>query len=319
MKRFISLIVVLFLFVARITVSQASEGVAYGGPLGGTDMGSAYLPPQPGFYGGVIYARLSGSKLNDKSGKEIRGSNVKYSGDLAGVGLLYVYPFQLGGGAIASGLIQPLTLSGNLKVFGQEQSYSGMGDLYADLFSWSKHIGGAGIGPAGAPLPYGLTVKASASIIFPTGEYNEHNAISPGANKYFFLPNVAFTYLTSPNMLGEGFEMSTTLWYQSALRNRATDIQSGDVVNVDFSLTQRSGLWQYGLAGQYAKQIEDDTFHGESLEPDGNRMQLASVGPIVSRMFPEVGLMVKAKGSVNVKAVNGMSINSLTLSLVKKF
>ncbi|MEN0106464.1 MAG: hypothetical protein AAGC84_08570, partial [Pseudomonas sp.] len=166
MKRYIPLVAALFLMMGASRVSLAAEGLAYGGPLGGTDLGSAYLPPQPGFYGGMINVMASANSLKGDDGKTVPASDAKFRADIFGLGLMYVYPFQLGGGTVASSVIQPITLYGHAELFqdtpfAREQTFRGVGDLYADLFMWSKHIDGTGSGPAGVPLPYVLDFNRS--------------------------------------------------------------------------------------------------------------------------------------------------------------
>lgn len=323
MKRCISLIAALLVLAGTSRAVDAAEGLAYGGPLGGTDLGSAYLPPQPGLYGGMINVWAQSSSLKGDDGKTVPGSDAKFRADIIGLGLMYVYPFQLAGGTVASSIIQPITAYGHAELFGdtpfgREQTFRGVGDLYADLFMWSKHIDGTGSGPAGVPLPYGLTVKAAASMIFPTGEYDKDDLVSPGHNLYYFLPNVALTYLFGPNMLGQGFELSSTFWYEMTPRNDDTDVKSGDVYNIDWAATQMTGPWQYGLAGNYAKQVEDDDYKGDSVLPNGNRLLIVGVGPVVSRVFPELGLQIKAKANLSVDNENALKMNAVVFSFIKQ-
>ncbi|WZB72924.1 hypothetical protein WJ968_18920 [Achromobacter xylosoxidans] len=68
--------------------------MTYGGPVGGTDIQSAYLPPHPGLYGSVIAVGALGEKFYDNDGRSPTTS-VRLPGGIAEFGLLYVYPGQL--------------------------------------------------------------------------------------------------------------------------------------------------------------------------------------------------------------------------------
>ncbi len=103
--------------------------------------------------------------------------------------------------------------------------------------------------PGTRPLPYGLTVQAAYSMIFPTGAYNTHQFNTPGHNDYFYIPNAAASYLFGPNFLGDGLEVSARVFYDHASTNQANSYTSGDVIDLDYAISERSGPFQYGLFG----------------------------------------------------------------------
>jgi hypothetical protein len=75
----------------------ASEGVTPSGPLGGTDIQSALLPP-PGLYGFGVGLGVDFSKFFTSSGEIPAGGGV----GIGGLGFLYVYDAKLWGGTIGS-------------------------------------------------------------------------------------------------------------------------------------------------------------------------------------------------------------------------
>lgn len=294
--------------------ASASEGLTYGGPRGGTDIGGAYLPAQSGFYG---IALLWGAAPNAYYGNNAStSSTVHLHGDavVGGLGLLYVYPFQLAGGTLASDVLAIYAIQ-HLSVNGISKTKYQWGDLYSDLIMWSKYLGERGTNG----LPYGLTVKVAYSMQFPTGDYQLNSPTpSSGFNVYRIIPNVAFTYLTGPNALGDGVEFSSQIFYGMTTENGATHYQSGDTIDVDFAVSERSGRWQYGIAGYYANQIQGDKKNGTEL-PSGNKLRVFAIGPVVSYKIPEWKSVIKAKLQVPVYVRNTAHQISAVVTLVRAF
>jgi hypothetical protein len=152
------------------------------------------------------------------------------------VGLIYVYPFKLAGGTLASAAL-PISAIFRECVNGKCQMKEEFGDLYSDIIMWSRHIGSE---PSPSGLPYGLTVKAAFSMQFPTGRYELSSPTpSAGFNTYRIIPNVALTYLTGPNSIGDGVEFSTQIFYGITTTNKANQYASGDTVDIDFAVSER--------------------------------------------------------------------------------
>jgi hypothetical protein len=301
--------------VAVTSTSYAAEGITYGGPRGGTDINGAYLPEASGFYG---IAMLWGGSLDRYYGNNGGpSSSVDFSGKVAvpGLGLLYVYPFKLAGGTLGTSVLQ--TYAGSrLCVNGYCRTEQAWGDLYSDILMWSRYLG-----PRESPngLPYGLTVKAAFSMQFPTGQYE---AFSPtpslGNNVYRFIPNIALTYLTGPNVFGDGVEFSTQVFYAKTTRNKATDYDSGDTIDIDFAVSERAGRWQYGLAGNYAFQLQGDREYGEEL-PGGNKIGIVTLGPVVAYLIPSWKSEIKAKLQLPVYTRNSAHQVGAMVSIAKAF
>jgi hypothetical protein len=301
--------------VASASVStHAAEGITYGGPRGGTDINGAYLPEASGFYG---IALLWGAAPDRFYGNNGGPSSLAFSGKAAvpGLGLLYVYPFKLAGGTLGSSAIETYAAS-RLCVNGTCRTTYEWGDLYSDILMWSRYFG-TQESPNG--LPYGFTVKAAFSMQFPTGGY-QATAPTPsfGNNVYRFIPNVAFTYLTGPNVLGDGVELSTQIFYGVTTKNTATDYSSGDTVDIDFGISERTGHWQYGLAGNYAFQLQGDKQHGVEL-PNGNKIGIVTLGPVVAYTIPSWKSQIKAKLQLPVYTRNTAHQVAGMVSIVRKF
>ncbi|WP_353189908.1 transporter [Pandoraea pnomenusa] len=303
--------------------ATASEGFVYGGINGGADIGAAYLPPEPGFYGLVIAGTAHATSLYGNDGKKIDGAQFGLHVYSALGGLMYVYPFKLGGGTLASTIVEGFGGTYSLTAYGQSGRASGIGDLYSDLLIWSKHIGGdcPETMEQGRPgLPYGLTVRLAYSMFFPTGAYNPNSAVgSLGHNVYFFIPNASVTYLTGPNRFGDGTEFSLTVWYDKATRNRATDYQTGDVIDFDWAISERMGKWQVGVAGNYATQLNGDRKSGQLVNGNGDRLGAATIGPVVAYQIPQWKSIVKLKVGLPIWARNYNNAITVYGTLMKAF
>ncbi len=279
------------------TTTFGAEGQFFGGPVGGTDIRNAYLPPVPGFYLGTVLGSGWGSQIN---GDNAKASPVQvHAGSMiGGVGLLYVYPFKILGGSLASAA-QLSLVDGYMSLNHQHEYFRGIGDTYVELLSWSKYLGRFGSEDQSARplprLPYGLTVKLSYSMIFPTGKYNTTQIATPGHNVFFYIPNAAATYLTGPNFLGDGLEFSGHVFFDISSYNHRTNYQTGPLYDFDGAISERSGRWQYGVAGYYARQWGDDTQGGVPVLGTGKRLVTAAVGPVIAYDIPEWKASIKFK------------------------
>lgn len=294
-KQMVACVLVCFSWIRQPAL--AAEGAVYGGPIGGTDIQNAYVPPFPGMYAG--FANVFGviTQYNgNNGGKSAVIRDVNLGIDITAVGLTYVYPFKLFGATLSSGLQEAYYPYYRFSFNNKTERLEGWGDLYIDLAKWTKSFATLRSPRAGAsPLPYGLVAQIAYSMIFPIGRYNTNQFATPGHNTYYIIPNVALTYLTSPNFIGDGVELSGHVFYDDALRNRATDYHSGGVLDLDWGITERSGRLQYGIVGSAASQIQNDTVHGRVATTNGNRLVDVEAGPVVALSLPKVGLFLKTK------------------------
>ncbi|MFL9889211.1 transporter [Paraburkholderia agricolaris] len=295
-------------------VVSASEGTNYGGPTGGTDIGAAYLPPVSGFYGGIVGFYGTGDKYYDNSGHVDPNIQGKLTASAAAVGLLYVYPFKLLGGTLGT-TVQGVGEVGSLKLNGESINFKGFADVYSDILMWSKYLGD----DSESRLPHGLTVKLAYSMIFPVGKYNTTDLTTTGRNVYYFVPNIAFTYLTQPNFIGDGLEMSAHFFFNVSSKNSGTNYKSGSVGSVNFALSERIGRWQAGLAGNYATQFSDDYQDGTIVQPAGRRYGSLTLGPVVSLDIPAWKSNLKFKAEIPVYTRNELEGTILILVYTTAF
>lgn len=294
--------------------AMAAESPIYGGPIGGTDIGGAYLPPKPGLYMGTGFVGFTSNRYQDVNGNRVNIDN-SFDASSAILGLNYVYDKKVYGGSLASSL--QLGYGKRCIRFGQRNCQSGTADAYSDVFFWSKYLGGGVSGDRSLPpLPYGLTVGGGLGVTIPSGTYDKHKSVNTGGNTWIISPNVSFTYLTGPeySLGGDGTEFSARFFYSMPQKNDATNFDAGDVIDVDWAVTQRYGYWQVGIAGQQAKQIESDRLPN-GTRTNSKKFSSGSIGPVVSVFMPSIGSQLKVKAMANYDAKDTFSGYSLVAVL----
>lgn len=305
---------------ARMTTAAlASEGNIFGGPVGGTDIRNATLPTHSGFYGALIGAQTYGTRAYGDNWSQNPRADVGVHVSGAAATLLYVYPVSLWGGTLASS-VQGQVTYGHMSVNGRSQYFEGFGDVYSELIAYSKYFGplwNSNPEKRASNLPYGLTVKLAYSMIFPIGKYNTTDLQTVGHNDFFYIPNIALTCLTAPNLLGDGLEISTHLFFDFFAKNRRTYYASGPVGDLDFAISERIGLWQAGVAGFYARQWADDSINGALAPPNGKRLGALALGPVISYDIPGWKASIKVKAQFPVQQKNTINITRIIVAFSK--
>jgi len=306
---------------ATYTPALALEGPTAAGPIGGYDIRSAQLPP-PGVYGGVIFLAAEAFDFVDGNGKTIpafRDANlIKY---LVGPFLYYVPNVKVLGGSVGIGGIVPLGVQcGHLFIGEPDDCTGGFGDPYVEI-DWSRSFGT--LRPSkfeGAPpIQGGLTVLAGFGVIFPAGTFTASDptqqALSIGTHTWDFAPTFGITYVTPP-ILADGTEISLRFLWNNYLENTATKYSTGDLLDLEFALTERIGRFQVGVTGFYAWQSEDDELFGVPIPPDGRRIKVFQIGPILNYDIPGSSMKVKALFTGPVE--NGVKSWGVAFGWVKK-
>jgi hypothetical protein len=310
-------------FNCAVSAAWAIEGSTAAGPIGGTDIRSALLPP-PGLYGGLITFGASAFDFVDGNGKTIPAlSTAHLNKKLVGPFLIYVPDIQVLGGSIGvAGIIPYGEECGHLFATSSSRCMVGHGDPYVEI-AWSRSFGTLRPSkyPGAFPILEGLTIMLGFGAVLPIGKYDpwEHanQGLSIGNNIYDFAPTVAFTY-TTPPIFAEGTEVSAKLYWNNYLTNPATHYTTGSLLNVDFAVTERIGRFQVGVTGFYAVQIEDDKLFGVPIPPDGRRAELLNLGGIVNFDMPEFGASVKIKTLSTVIAANTVRSSGIVIGWNKK-
>ncbi|WP_315836317.1 SphA family protein [Bradyrhizobium prioriisuperbiae] len=266
--------------------ATAAEALTLPGVIGSGDFRQALLPA-PGLYGALSMFGANVDKYHLSTSTETQMSGSQFAG---GAALAYVYDAEVFGGRIAS----TLSVSAQelcIKVTGPTQCVQGLRDMYSDLLLWSRLFPSAHFAaqPKDLPqIPYGLAVQFGLGTVFPTGAYSAQRSVNNSGHVFDVTPNMALTY-TVPSifggMLGRATEISARTFYNTYSRNDATGYHNGNVVNINFAVSERFDSYQVGLVGLYVAQLNDDTRNGIRVPPDGRRAELLALGPAVSYTF----------------------------------
>jgi hypothetical protein len=228
------------------------------------------------------------------------------------------------GGSVGIGGIVPLGHQcGHLFMGEPNDCTTGAGDPYVEI-DWSRSFGQLRPSKyAGAPpILQGLTIVAGFGVVFPAGTFTASDptqqALSLGTNIWDFAPTFGFTYTTAP-ILAEGTEISVRFFWNNYLENPNTDYLTGDLLDLEFAVSERIGRFQVGVTGVYAWQNEDDELLGLAIPPDGRRAEILQLGPVLNYDIPEHGSSVKVKALWNALAENTVRSWSVVAWWVKKF
>jgi hypothetical protein len=315
----------IFVFVvASSRLLLAVEGPTAAGPIGGTDIRSALLPP-PGVYGGAIVLGAGTLNFVDGSGKTIPAlKDARLTKEVGGPFVYYVPDVNVLGGSIAFGAIVPAgNICGHLFTGQPDRCTASVGDPYVEV-DWGRFFGK--LRPsrfAGAyPIPEGLAVLLGFGVVVPAGKFDASDpleqALSMGTKIWDFAPSLALTY-TSPAILVDGTEVSVKLFWNNYRENPETQYRTGDLLNLDFAVTEHIGRFQAGVAGFYAVQTEGDRIDGALIPPDGRRGQVMQIGGVLAYDIPEQAASAKIKALTSVFAENTVMSWGVACSWVKKF
>jgi hypothetical protein len=303
---------------------HAAEGPSLAGPIGGTDIRSAVLPP-PGLYGGGVVVP-GGEVLDfvDGQGQPIpvlSDANIKRTIVAPFIG--YVPNIDVLGGSIGFGAIVPYQKNcGHLFQANPKLCQSGFGDPYLEA-QWSRFFGTVRPPRSTGALPImqGLSIALGFGVVVPSGRYNSIDlttrALSPGGNIWDYAPHIAFTYTSAP-ILADGTEFSTKIYWNKYRTNPATQYSTGDLIDIDFAVSERIGRLQAGFTGFYAFQVADDKQFGISIPPDGQRVKILNLGGVLAYDMPEFGAMIKIKALQSVFVENSAHSRGIVLTFVKK-
>lgn len=278
--------------------------------------------PAPGLYGGISLLGAGTLDFVDAEGQTIPAlSKAQLGKEIGGPFVYYVFDTKLLGGSIGFGATVP---AGNQcgRLFANEHSRctAAVGDPYVEL-AWSRSFGTLRQSkyPGAYPILEGLTILAGFGVVIPAGTYDAadptQEALSIGNGIWDFAPAIAATY-TTPPLLAEGTEFSAKFYWNNYLENPITGFTTGNLLDLDFAVTERVGRFQFGPAGFYAFQIQDDQRAGVFIPADQRRAEFLYVGGVLNYDMPEYTASVKVKVLVNGIGVQHREVLGCGLELV---
>jgi len=310
-------------FLGLVPLAVAAEGPTAAGPIGGTDIRSAILPP-PGLYGGITGLVSTINEINDGKGQPVPGLDaVDLVAKIVGPFFLYVPDFKLFDGSVGLiGVVPVGQQCGQLISAVPSRCQSGFGDPYFEL-AWSRSFGRLRMvrDPGAFPIVEGLSIWLGLGVVVPIGNYNAKtqaaNGITMGYNIWDVAPSIAVTYTTPPLLL-DGTEFSAKLYWNQYWTNPETHYKSAPLFDLDFAVTEHIGRFQVGLTGFYAAQVAGDQQFGVVVPPDGRRIEFLDLGGIINCDLAEIGAVVRVKALTPVLAHNAGVSKTFVISLAKK-
>jgi hypothetical protein len=256
---------------------------------------SGYVPP-PGFYVTDDLAYISGS-LQGGNGNAVKGpAATNITAYVDEPVLLWSTPLHLLGAQYAVALVQPLTTV-SITMGGVTTNKTGLTNtiIVPAILSWK--------------LPVGFFVSGSFPIYLQDGDTGDRGAGTSSQqhvanNTTTFAPSAAISWFN-----GQGLTASLNGEYDIQTQNdnfmntafAHASYQSGDILNLDYTVQQQFGKWQFGVVGYYAVQTTDDQIKGLGAFgiPDGtvpanfaglqngsgNRFEKFAVGPLAQYDF----------------------------------
>ena len=309
--------------VAFALPSWAIEGNTAAGPIGGSDIRSAFLPP-PGFYGGAVALGSVVRDIKDGAGQTVPGLDaIHLTAKIAAPFFIYVPDVNFFEGSIGLfGVFPTGGECGQLATVVPRRCISGFGDPYFEV-AWSRSFGQLRPSryPGALPIMEGLVIQLGLGAVLPIGKYvaqsQRANGITIGNNTFDIAPSVAATY-TTPPLIVEGTEFSAKFYWNNYWTNPTTQYRAGSLFDLDFAITEHIGRFQVGVAGFYAFQVADDRQFGATVPPDGRRVQYMTLGGVLNYDMPEYGAVFRVKALTTVIARNMVESQTIIVGLAKK-
>ncbi|MEW9858215.1 SphA family protein [Pseudomonas putida] len=289
------------------SMTYATEGGGTSYPLGVNTVGAGKMPP-PGFTEFFYLSDYRAGRILDGDGDRKAGIH-DFDLNIQALSIRVDYVYQdvsFLGAKLASRVALPLvkgdisfnvdTPAGRMR---RSNHQEGIGDLTVVPFvlGWSS--------PRYHQL-FGL------DVFVPVGSYDKDRLFNPGRNTWAYGPWYSFTAYPLENL-----EVSAKLIYMINGENKDTDYRSGHEFNADYNIGYNvTREWQFGLNGYLYKQVSDDEKDGHTYL-DGNRGQVAAIGPALKYQTPEFGFVMKWQHETHVE--NRASGDRIWLQAVYRF
>lgn len=244
-------------------IVQAKEGGDQY-PNGAENWLAGAVPP-PGNYFINYFGNVTGT-LRGANGEKVSpgGKDIKLDATFNALRFVKVTDTKIGDANYGWAAILPI-VSLSMETPGGKSSRTGIGDATITplILSWHSPEWHTAVG---------------LDINLPTGAFDKNDAPGKniGANYYSLEPVLGVTYLSK-----NGWEVSGKFMYNLKSKNKDTDYRSGDEFHMDYLVGKHFGPWSVGVSGYYLKQLSDDKQAGVKVGADGNRGQVAAIGPSV--------------------------------------
>ncbi|WP_278493890.1 SphA family protein [Acinetobacter gyllenbergii] len=234
------------------------------------------VPAGNGWYAQTYFQNYSADSIRDVKGDKVPlpKSEIDYQSIVQQIS--YLSDIKLGHGNIGLNMVIPLLAHIDVDDGLNNQAIKtnrGLGDIVIGPFIQFEPVLGKD-GPK-------FSQRFEFQINLPTGDYDRHRDINPGANALSIDPYWAATYWINPK-----WTVSTRLHYLYNFKNNdpnysfgaADDMQAGQALHANFESSYVvTPQLRLGINGYWLKQITDTQVAGENVK--GRREQVWAIGP----------------------------------------
>jgi hypothetical protein len=165
-----------------------------------------------------------------------------------------------------------------------------------------------------------FAVKTGLGMYVPTGTVQGVNGLgNEGRSAWTFQPELILSYL------GNGWNLSTAMYYEINTADTRTNYTTGDIFHADFTATYTIGKWTFGPVGYFAGQVTNDKCPVgicTAFYPTGatgfQRYSLAAVGAILQYDFGPVTINVWGTQEVYAHASGAINAAGLDTSTITR-
>ncbi len=252
---------------------------------GYTDVFAGVIPPVPGVYVRTDLYMYQGSAeaviFNGRIGLEVE-QDMKATI----LGVSYVTPWKLFGGTYAVA-VAPTMVASSVEVGIELPAFTGprgrrFGPTEIDVLDTELALGDTAFSPfllgwhsGKMHWVFGLYGLA------PTGEYNVNHLANTSLNRWAIMPQFSMTYFDP----AAGWQASGNAVYSFSFKNDETDYDTGEILNLEGSVTKTFGRWAIGGVAYAMIQTTGDSGAGARLGDFKSRVYGA--GPIVTYTIGE--------------------------------
>lgn len=234
------------------------------------------VPAGNGWYAQSYFQNYHADSIRDPHGNKLSLPKSEISFQSVVQQISYVSDLKLGSGNIGLNMVIPVLAHIDVDDGLHNQAIKtnrGLGDIVIGPFIQFEPVMGKD-GPQ-------FSQRFEFQINLPTGDYDRHRDINPGANALSLNPYWAATY-----WMNQKWTISTRLHYLYNFKNddpvysfgEVEDMQAGQALHANFESSYAvTPKFRLGINGYWLNQITDTRVDGEKIK--GRREQVWAIGP----------------------------------------
>ncbi len=263
--------------------TSAAHAAEFGtGPWlkGYTDILSGLVPPVPGIYVRTDFYNYNASADTTIFNGRI-GLDVSQEMRATLLGMSYVTPWKILGANYAVAAL-PTVVAMDVDVDLEIPALTGPRGRSFGPFNIERGGTNLAIGDtAFAPVMLGwhagkFNWSTNLYFLAPTGDYSTRQLANTGLNHWAVMPQIAATYFDPQT----GWQASAMAVYAVSWENPETDYETGNILNLEGSVTKNFGPFGFGAVGYGMIQTTDDSGAGARL--GGFKSRVFGAGPILT-------------------------------------